>query len=74
VNDELEKMWKEVVVTYTVLFRNLPGGTGENYERPQSGIPGIRAVGPPEYEASVLTTRPRSSMQFWQGNHFLYSS
>jgi hypothetical protein len=29
VNDELEVMWKETVVT-GLLFRNLPGGTEEN--------------------------------------------
>jgi hypothetical protein len=33
VNDELERMWKEVVVAqFKVLSRLIPGRTDENYE------------------------------------------
>jgi hypothetical protein len=36
-NDELERIWKEVVVTYfKVIFRHLPGETEGNHENPQS--------------------------------------
>jgi hypothetical protein len=34
-NNELEGMWKEAVVTY--LAQKLPGETEESHEKPQSG-------------------------------------
>jgi hypothetical protein len=38
VNNELERMWKEVVMSlFEVLYRYLLGGTEENHEKPQSG-------------------------------------
>jgi hypothetical protein len=43
-NDEIERMWKEVVVTYyKILSRNLHGGAGENHKKSQSGKPGVSA-------------------------------
>jgi hypothetical protein len=36
-DNELEGMWKEAVVALLkVLFRHLPGGTEENYDKPQA--------------------------------------
>jgi hypothetical protein len=38
VNDELESIWKEALVAYSVALRRyLPGVTEENRERPHSG-------------------------------------
>lgn len=38
VNDELDRMWKEVVVIcFKTLSQLLPAGTEENYEKLQSG-------------------------------------
>jgi hypothetical protein len=43
-NDEIERTWKEVVVTYyKILSRNLNGGAGKNHEKSQSGKPGVSA-------------------------------
>jgi hypothetical protein len=43
VNTELERMWKEVVVTcFKVLYRHLPGGTEKNDEKPLFMIAGLR--------------------------------
>jgi hypothetical protein len=37
VNNKLQRMWKEAgVVYFKELSRNLPGGTEENHEKPQS--------------------------------------
>jgi hypothetical protein len=44
-NNELEKMWKEVVMAYfKILSEHLPEGTEENHVKPQSGylVPGPR--------------------------------
>jgi hypothetical protein len=33
-NNELERVWKEVVVAkFKILFQHLPGGTEENHEK-----------------------------------------
>jgi hypothetical protein len=32
-NNELERMWKEVVVLYKILCQNLPVKTDENHEK-----------------------------------------
>jgi hypothetical protein len=65
VSNELERMWKEAVVAFKVLSRQLPGETERNHETPVR-IVGLRDEicnpGPPEYEAGVLTTRPRRSV------------
>jgi hypothetical protein len=59
---------------FKVLSEKLPGATEENHENSQDSYP----PGPPEYEAGVLTTRPRLSVQIisilpaWP-MHFLYS-
>jgi hypothetical protein len=38
VNNELERMWKEVGMTeFKVLFWHLPGQTEKNHEKHQSG-------------------------------------
>jgi hypothetical protein len=38
VNDELEMMWKEVVMAYCkVLSWHMPGGIEETHKTPQSG-------------------------------------
>jgi hypothetical protein len=38
VNDEMEGIWKKVVMTnFKVLSQYLPGWTEENYRNPQSG-------------------------------------
>jgi len=37
VNGELERMWKNVLVTFKVVSEHLAGGTGENHEKYQSG-------------------------------------
>jgi hypothetical protein len=66
VNKELERKWKEAVVAQlTVLSRHLSGGTEENHEKPHnSRSPGRDSnPGPPEYEAGVLTTRSRLSVE-----------
>jgi hypothetical protein len=43
VNNELERMWKEAVVTcFKVLYRHLPGGTEKNDENPLVRIAGLR--------------------------------
>jgi hypothetical protein len=40
VNNELKRMWKEVVMAkFKVLSQHLPVGTEENHEKPQSGQP-----------------------------------
>jgi hypothetical protein len=40
VNEELKRMWKEVVVAaFKILSRNLPVGTQESYEKPKPGSP-----------------------------------
>jgi hypothetical protein len=53
------------------LSRNLPGGTEENHEKISQDIrsPGSDLnPGPPEYEAGVLTTRPRRSVSTVSNN------
>jgi hypothetical protein len=60
VNDELEKIWKEAVMTkFKVLSWYLPGGSEENHKNlsqdSQSPSQDLN-LGPPEYEAGVLTT------------------
>jgi hypothetical protein len=56
-------MWKEAALIYfKVLSRHMPRGTEENDEKRQSDWPvsGPRfESGPSEYEAVVVTTRPR---------------
>jgi hypothetical protein len=50
-NNELERMWKEEVVTYFKLpSQYLPGGTLVNHGKPQSRQP---SPGPPEYKAGA---------------------
>jgi hypothetical protein len=65
-NDELERMWKEAVVAKfkVLLFRHFPGGTEKNQNVSQHSLSPGRNLnpGPPEYEAGVLTTRPRRSV------------
>jgi hypothetical protein len=34
-NDEWEKIWKEVIVVFEVLSQYLPGRTEEGHEKPQ---------------------------------------
>jgi hypothetical protein len=52
---------KQSWYNFKVLFQHSPGGTDETHEKPQD----IRSPGsdfnpgPPEYEAGMLTTRPR---------------
>jgi hypothetical protein len=61
-NDELETIWKEAVVAKCkVPSQHLNIGTEENHEEPQDSLSQERDLnsGHPEYEACVLTTRPR---------------
>jgi hypothetical protein len=38
VHDELERIWKEVIVAnFMVLCQHSPGRTEENYKKPESG-------------------------------------
>jgi hypothetical protein len=64
-NNALEKIWKEAVVTlFQVLSRHLPGGTEkfhENLIQDNNCLARDLNPGPPEYEAGVLTTRLRRS-------------
>jgi hypothetical protein len=50
-NGELERIWKEVVVAWS-LFRHLSRRTGEEYEKPQNTwCPDLYSnQAPPEYE------------------------
>jgi hypothetical protein len=32
INEDLERIWEKVVVTYFKIYRHLPGGTEENYD------------------------------------------
>jgi hypothetical protein len=51
-------MWKEAVVAFhRVLSRNLPGGTKENHENPQSAHP----VSGPRFEPGTSLIRCRSA-------------
>jgi hypothetical protein len=66
-NNELERVWKEAIVTYfKILPRHLTGGTEENHGKPQSQD--IRSPdcdlnpGPPEYESGVITTQHRQTV------------
>jgi hypothetical protein len=65
-NNTSEKMWKkEVVACLQVLFQNFSGLSGENHEDLQSGIwsPDWNlTVRRPKYEAAVIMTRMRGSM------------
>jgi hypothetical protein len=55
-NNELERIWKEVVVAeYKVLSRTLPEGT----EAPGQDL----NPGPTDYEAGVLSIRMRLSVR-----------
>jgi hypothetical protein len=61
-NDEWEKMWKDVVV---VSFRHFLGRNEENHEKICQDIrsPGrYLNPAPSEYEAGVLTTQARLSV------------
>jgi hypothetical protein len=61
VNNELERMCMEAVVAlFKVQSQHLPGGTEEIQEKTQP-LSGLRFE-PPEYEAGVLTTRPRRTV------------
>jgi hypothetical protein len=68
VNTELERICKVAVVAYLkVLSRHLPGRTEENHENlSQVSRSPVRDLNPgtPEYEAGVLSTRPRLSVEF----------
>jgi hypothetical protein len=65
VNDELEKKVQAAVAWFKILSRHLPGGTEENHTHSYSDSrsPGLDLnLGPAEYEAAVLTTRPQRSV------------
>jgi hypothetical protein len=60
-NNELERMWKEMVMAqFTALSKHLPGGTRKTTKRPcsQDSQPLSQDLNqrPPEYEAGALTT------------------
>jgi hypothetical protein len=65
--NELERIWKEAVVTYfKVLSRRLPGWAEENHKiLIQDNRPSDRDLNPrpPEYKAGLLLTRPRHSAE-----------
>jgi hypothetical protein len=50
---------------FKVLAQHFPGGTEENHEHRQysRSLGGDLKPGPPEYEAGVLTTQPRRSVE-----------
>jgi hypothetical protein len=56
-NNELKRIWKEVIMaSFEVLFQHLPGGTEKNHKKLQSGqpVPEPRlSPGSPKYEAGV---------------------
>jgi K+-transporting ATPase c subunit len=63
-NNTLEGIWKEAVVAQCFLLSlYFLGRTKRNHEKHQDGRSQGRDLnpGPPEYEAGVLTTRPRHS-------------
>jgi hypothetical protein len=65
VNDKLERMWKVAVVAYfKQLSQYFPRETEEKHKKSQSSRSPCRDLNPglPEYEAGVLTTRPRRSV------------
>jgi hypothetical protein len=66
VNDELKMTWKEAVwPNFRVILQNLLGWTEENHENlGQNSRSPCRDFNqrPPEYEAGVLTARPRRSV------------
>jgi hypothetical protein len=56
-NDEMERICKEAIMTYyKALSRDLPGGTEENRETLQSGSPVSRKI----FEAGTSQTKSRS--------------
>jgi hypothetical protein len=65
-NYELEKIWKESVIVYIkVLSRHLPGGIEENYKnlsKDSRSVDRDLNKGLPKYEARILTTRSRRSV------------
>jgi hypothetical protein len=67
VNNELERMWKEVeIAQFEAPSRHMPRGIVEYRRHPQSGE--LNCAGrylkpaPPEYEAGVLLNLPRRSV------------
>jgi hypothetical protein len=60
VNDELERMRKEVVVTYfKVVFQYLPGGDDEGHANPVRFVEN-QTLQPPKYEPGLLRSIPVS--------------
>jgi hypothetical protein len=54
--------WKQSWLNFKVLSWRLPGGTEENHKKLSQiswSLGRDLNLGPPEYEAGVLTTRPR---------------
>lgn len=39
VNNELDRIWKEVMAKFEIQSLDVPGWTKENYRKPQSGLP-----------------------------------
>jgi hypothetical protein len=57
-NDELERIWKEAVVTsFNVIPRHFPGWNKENLSQDCRSQGWHSNPGPPEHETEVLTTR-----------------
>jgi hypothetical protein len=66
VNDELERVWKEAILTYSkVLSQYSHGETEVNHEQPhESQYPGLGSDrAPPEYILEALILQPKYSAQ-----------
>jgi len=67
VNDEMERMWKELVAAcFEILSLHLPGVTQGDHEEPQSGQPVSRPrfeTETFEYEENILTIQQQLSVQ-----------
>jgi hypothetical protein len=57
INNELERIWKEVVIAkFKVLLWHLPVWTEENLSQDSQSLDPDLNPGPPKYKAGMLTT------------------
>jgi hypothetical protein len=60
-NDEIERMWKEMVVSLSkVISRHLHAETEENHEKPQSGQPASRPKLNPKHPKKIIVVTSSS--------------